>query len=155
MAENPSPKDMVRDSILAEPDVILDFGDIGVVVIEVKYCSPNDTLNEKSPKWEKYLYNSSIFADINGVKKTGYYELVRNWRIAWGLAGGRSMALINLGPDDLFKGNEDNKMQEFSRYLNQDEKHKFVNVAWAHFLVVVSENPIWFDRYLKERDLLA
>jgi hypothetical protein len=139
----------------SEPDVILDLGDIGVVIIEVKYRSPNDSLNEKSPKWEKYLHNSSAFADIIGVKKTGYYELARNWRIAWDLAGGRSMALINLGPDDLFKGNEDNKMQEFSRYLNQDEKHKFVNVTWAHFLVVVSENPIWFDRYLKERDLLA
>ena len=87
----------------SEPDVILDFGDIGVVVIEVKYRSPNDKLNEKSPKWEKYLHNSSAFADINGLKKTGYYELARNWRIAWDLAGGRPMAFINLGPESIFK----------------------------------------------------
>lgn len=87
----------------SEPDVILDFGDIGVVVIEVKYRSPNDTLNENSPKWEKYLLNSSAFSDIIGVKKTGYYELARNWRIAWDLAGGRSMALINLGPESILK----------------------------------------------------
>jgi hypothetical protein len=104
----------------SEPDVILDFGDIGVVLIEVKYRSPNDTLNEKSPKWEKYLHNSSAFADINGLKKTGYYELARNWRIAWDLAGGRPMAFINLGPESIFKGNDAKKIREFSKCLRHN-----------------------------------
>ena len=137
----------------SEPDVILDFGDIGVVLIEVKYRSPNDTLNGKSSKWDKYLYNSSAFADINGVKKTGYYELARNWRIAWELAGDRSMALINLGPESIFKNN-DGKIIEFSQRLKQNNRHKFIDMTWTRFFEGVSDHPQWFDRYLKKRNLL-
>jgi hypothetical protein len=139
----------------SEPDVILDFEDIGVVVIEVKYRSPNDKLNENSPKWEKYFHKSGAFADIIGVKKTGYYELARNWRIAWDLSGGRSMALINLGPDSLFKADGGKKIREFGKCLRQNKAQKFVDVAWTCFLDGVSDNPKWFDRYLKKRDLLA
>jgi hypothetical protein len=139
----------------SEPDVILDFGNIGVVVIEVKYRSPNDTLNEKSPKWEKYLHNSSAFAEIIGVKKTGYYELARNWRIAWDLAGGRPMALLNLGPDSIFKRDDGKKIHEFSNSLRQNKTHKFFDVTWTRFFEGASQNPKWFDRYLIERDLLA
>ena len=138
----------------SEPDVILDFGDIGVVLIEVKYRSPNDTLDENSPKWDKYLYNSSAFADINGVKKTGYYELARNWRIAWELAGDRSMALINLGPESIFKNNDGKKIIEFSQRLKQNNRHKFIDMTWTRFFEGVSDHPQWFDRYLKKRNLL-
>jgi len=119
----------------SEPDVILDFGDIGVVVIEVKYRSPNDMLDEKSPKWGKYLHNSRAFADIIGVKTTGYYELARNWRIAWNLAGDRSMALINLGPESIFKNNDGKKISEFSKCLRRNKTHKFIDVTWSRFLV--------------------
>jgi hypothetical protein len=139
----------------SEPDVILDFGDIGVVIIEVKYRSPNDFLNEENPKWEKYLHDISAFADIIGVKKTGYYELARNWRIAWDLAGGRSMALINLGPESIFKRDDGKKIRKFTKCLRQNKTHKFIDVTWKSFLEGVSDNPQWFDRYLKERDLLA
>jgi hypothetical protein len=138
----------------SEPDVILDFEGIGVVLIEVKYRSRNDTLNEKSPKWEKYLHNSSAFADIIGIKKTGYYELARNWRIAWDLAGGRSMALINLGPESIFKRDDGKKICEFTKCLRQNKTHKFIDVTWTTFLEGVTDNPQWIDRYLKERNLL-
>ncbi len=97
----------------SEPDVMFDFGDIGVVLIEVKYCSPNDTLDEKSPKWDKYINGSSAFVDIAGVQKSGYYELARNWRIAWDLAGGRSMALINLCPDAIFNRDAGKRLKGF------------------------------------------
>ena len=139
----------------SEPDVILDFGDIGVVVIEVKYRSRNDRLNEKSPKWEKYFHDSFAFVDIDDLKKSGYYELARNWRIAWELAGNRAMALINLGPDSLFKGDDAKRISEFSKCLRQNDKCKFVDVTWSHFLEGTSDHPQWFDRYLKERGLLA
>jgi len=138
----------------SEPDVILDFGEIGVVVIEVKYRSPNDTLDEKSPKWEKYLHNSSAFADNIGVKKSGYYELARNWRIAWELASGWSMALINLGPDTLFEGDGYKRIREFGKFLRQNKTHNFVDVTWTRFLEGVSDKPKWLYQYLKERDLL-
>ena len=134
----------------SEPDVILDFGDISVVLIEVKYRSRNDTLNEKSPKWQKYHHNSSAFADIKGVKKTGYYELARNWRIAWDLAGGRSMAIISLGPDSLFKGDDGKKISEFNKCLRQDKTCKFVDMTWTRLFEGTSDHSKWFDRYLKE-----
>jgi len=139
----------------SEPDVILDFEDIGVVLIEVKYRSRNDTLNEKSPKWEKYVHNSIAFADIAGVKKTGYYELARNWRIAWDLSGERSMALINLGPESIFKNNAGKKISEFSKCLRQNKTCKFVDTTWKRLFGATSDHPQWFDKYLKERSLLA
>jgi hypothetical protein len=139
----------------SEPDVILDFEDIGVVLIEVKYRSPNDTLNEKSPKWEKYLQNSTAFVDIGGLKKTGYYELARNWRIAWDLADSRSMALINLGPDSLFKGDDGKRISEFSECLRKNRSHRFIDLTWTRYLKGTTDNPKWFDNYLKERGLTA
>jgi len=139
----------------SEPDVIIDFERIGVVVIEVKYRSPNDRLNEKSLKWEKYLYNSSAFSDIASVKKTGYYELGRNWRIAWDLAGDRSMALINIGPHAIFKKDDGLKIQQFSKCLNQNSPHKFIEMTWTRFFEGMSDHPQWFGRYLLERGLTA
>lgn len=137
----------------SEPDVILDFGDIGVVAIEVKYRSPNDKLNEKSPKWAKYMVNSRAFSDIVAVQKTGYYELTRNWRIAWDLADGRSMALINLGPDAIFQGDGGQKIQKFSKCLCQDKTHKFIGRTWTRFFEGIYDHPKWFNNYLKERSL--
>jgi hypothetical protein len=139
----------------SEPDVILDFGDSGVVIIEVKYRSPNDMLAEESPKWDKYLHSCRAFADIDGVKKTGYYELARNWRIAWDLAGGSSMALINPGPDTLFKERGGCKTQRFSEGLNQNNTHKFMDMTWRRFFKGIADRALWFDRYLKERGLIV
>jgi hypothetical protein len=139
----------------SEPDVILDFGNIGVIVIEVKYRSPNDTLNGESPKWGKYLQNSDAFADTIGIKKTGFYELARNWRIAWDLANGRSMALLNLGPDSLFEGDDGKKIRRFSKCLRQNKTHKFMGVTWTRFIERLLDNPKWFDQYLKKRSLVA
>ena len=137
----------------SEPDVILDFGNIGVVFIEVKYRSSNERIDEKHPKWGKYLKNSSAIADINGVKKTGYYELARNWRIAWDLAGDRSIALLNLGPNSLFKGADGKRIREFGNCLNQGASHKFIDVTWKRFLEGMPAAPGWFNQYLKERNL--
>jgi hypothetical protein len=134
----------------SEPDVILDFGDSGVVIIEVKYRSPNDTLDEKSPKWYKYLHGSSAFADIGAVKKSGFYELARNWRIAWDMADGRSMALINLGPDAIFNGGDRRKIQRFSKVLNQDNSHKFIDMTWTRFSEGIPDQALWFVNYLSE-----
>ena len=103
----------------------------------------------------KISHDSSAFADIIGVKKTGYYELARNWRIAWDLASGRSMALINLGPDSLFKGDDGKKIRQFSKCLRQNNTHKFIDVTWTRLFEGTSGHPQWFDRYLKERGLLA
>jgi hypothetical protein len=138
----------------SEPDVILDFGDLGIVIIEVKYRSPNDVLNRNSPKWDKYILETDAFLNSNGVKESGYYELARNWRITWDLAAGGSMALLNLGLDSIFKGNDGKKIREFGKCLKQNKTHKFVDVTWTGFLEGVSDNPKWFDRYLKVRDLL-
>jgi hypothetical protein len=138
----------------SEPDVILDFGDFGIVIIEVKYRSPNDILNSNSPKWNKYILEIDAFLNTEGVKESEYYELARNWRIAWDLAVGRPMALLNLGPDSIFKRDNGNKIREFSKCLRLNKTHNFFYVTWTGFFEGVSDNPKWFLRYLKERSLL-
>ena len=65
------------------------------------------------------------------------------------------MALLNLGPDSNFKRDDGKKIREFSNSLRQNNMHKFFDVTWTRFLEGVSDHPKWFDRYLKERDLLA
>jgi hypothetical protein len=73
----------------SEPDVILDFRDAGVVLIEVKLRSCNDRLNARSPKWDRYLDGTDAFVDRAKARGSGLYELARNWRIAFDLANGR------------------------------------------------------------------
>ena len=139
----------------SEPDVIMDFGDFGIVIIEVKHRSPNDILNSNSPKWDKYILETDAFLNSKSVKRCGYYELARNWRIGWDLAGDRPMVLLNLGPDSIFKRDDGKKIREFAKCLKQNKTHKFIDLTWTRFFEGVPDNPKWFDLYLKERGLVT
>jgi hypothetical protein len=65
------------------------------------------------------------------------------------------MALLNLGPDAIFKRDDGKKIRDFGKCLKQDRTHKFVDVKWTAFLEGVSDNPKWFYRYLKKRSLIT
>jgi hypothetical protein len=138
----------------SEPDVIMDFGDFGIVIIEVKYHSPNDVLNSKSPKWEKYIFETDAFLNISGVKESGYYELARNWRIGWGLSGKRLLVILNLGQDFLFQGSKGEAFDYFCSCLRIDDSHKFMKLTWTKFLNSMQNIPEWFSIYTRNRSLV-
>lgn len=66
----------------SEPDVILEFGEKGVIFIEMKVGSPNDKKQPSYGGWERYIKDKVVFGDTRKLKECGLYELARNWRIA-------------------------------------------------------------------------
>jgi hypothetical protein len=140
----------------SEPDVVLDFGEAGLVIIEVKLYSPNDELKPaKAAQFDKYLANTSAFAQEPGVKGTGMYELARNWRIGWDLAGVRPFRLVNLGPEQLFK--ESKQLDSFEKALAISEARSFQRLTWTLLLQSVVSDlgrlPDWLMQWLAERGL--
>ncbi len=133
----------------SEPDVILDFGPAGIVFIEVKLGSPNAIAKGDYDNWSRYLGGSTkAFRSESEIRRTGLYELARNWRIAWEMADGAPIAVVNLGPATLFRGKCGDAIATFANALNQDEQHRFVAVSWEKFLGDVNAMPGWFQKYL-------
>lgn len=77
-----------------EPDVVLDFGPSGLVVIEVKYLSGNDRKDASYRGWDRYLPRLSRGG--MEVRQSGFYELTRLCLLARELAEQRPWVLVNL-----------------------------------------------------------
>ena len=139
----------------SEPDVILDFAKGGIVFIEVKLHSQNDWKpadykgEDGTSKWDKYLVNTNAFRDVDATRDSGLYELTRNWRLAWELADGRPMCVINLGPAKLNKG-----LSKWLDSLARDARHQFLFLSWATMIGTMKERPQWFANYLIQRRVI-
>jgi len=137
----------------SEPDVVLDFGDAGVVFIEVKCTSKNDTKKPEHAGWPSYISETSAFADVAGVKNSQLYELARNWRIAWQYADGRPFTLVNLGPAKLFAGKNAPPLAEFAGALAQSKERSFMQLDWPAFMQAIPAQPDWLRAYDASRGL--
>jgi len=136
-----------------EPDVLLDFGEAGLAIIEVKYRSGNDSRN--SANWHRYLPCRAAFKDSKKAESSGLYELVRNWRFAHDLAGKRPFVVANLAPEDTFTTTAG--LTDFEASLATSGKRKFLRLSWCRFLWTASQAvggfPNWLNAYLAERGL--
>jgi len=137
----------------SEPDVILDFGVAGIILIEVKHRSPNDVKRADYPNWSRYLNGARAFQSEDEVRRTGMYELARNWRFAFELAGGRPFAVLNLGPGRLFSGEKGRRLDAFIATLTQSEHNRFVTATWKQFLQGFGPLPDWLKHYLADRQV--
>jgi hypothetical protein len=137
----------------SEPDVLFVFNQAGVVLIEVKCSSANERQSETYAGWDKYLTSTQAFLDPQQVRATGLYELARNWRIGWDLAGDGSLTLVNLGPSELFAGRKSKVLMEFSECLNKGDRRRFETLTWTELLSVVQDKPGWLREYTQERGL--
>lgn len=128
----------------SEPDVIMDFGTRGVVVVEVKYTSGNEKKAFRA-EHDKYFTGTDAFAAPERVRSSRLYELVRNWRIGVDLADGRPLALLNL----VVKNREPKEIESFRSGLNPC-KGTFNVITWAEFLggIQVTES---MSQYLNEK----
>jgi hypothetical protein len=93
--------------------VVADFGQCGLVSIEVKYKSGND-LQDFDVKHEKYLDGTDAFAVPQLIRESKLYELARNWRIGVELANGAPFTLVNL----VVKSREPKQIAMFDSGLN-------------------------------------
>ena len=137
----------------SEPDVVLDFGDGGVVFVEVKHRSGNDLQDEAHPGWEKYVGGSDAFRGAVAARASRHYELARNWRFAWELANDRPMALVNLGPGQLFQGEAGLALAGFEETLTQADDRRFVRLTWPALLEGFVGAPAWLTHFAEERRL--
>jgi hypothetical protein len=137
----------------SEPDVVIDYGRGGLVLVEVKWRAPNDiVLDARVGKFDRYVDGSVSFAAPALAKKSGLYELVRNWRIGWDLAAGRPFRLVNLGPESLFQSPA---LGVLKGALPHSSDKRFQTLSWNEFLRVLKSEfggiPHWLRAWLHER----
>jgi hypothetical protein len=137
----------------SEPDVLIDFGAAGLVIIEVKYRSPNDNKDPDYGGWSRYMDQSGAFTDEGRTRKSGEYELARNWRFGWSLAEDRPLWLVNLGPSGLFTEPEGARLAAFEAALSQTSSRRFVRLTWPEFLGAIHTPPDWLTAFTEDREL--
>lgn len=130
----------------SEPDVAMDFGDAGVVLIEVKYRSGNDK-KKFGTRYDRYVRETDAFIDLEAIGRSELYELTRNWRIGVDLASGRLFTLVNL----VVRDSDPARTEEFRAGLNP-KRGQFLVLQWPDFIVGFQQ-PDWLKSYLAARFL--
>lgn len=136
----------------SEPDVVIAWPEL-LVFIEVKYQAPND-VKRGYANFVRYTDRAELYAVSPAtVAATGYYELVRNWRIGVAMAERleRSFALINLGPRRLAS-----RTPGVEGVFKTASSRVFVSLTWADFLAAVEgqiELPPWLAAFVAVRQL--
>jgi hypothetical protein len=144
-----------RDDSFSEPDVILDLGEIGLIVIEVKYRSGNDRRPQNYFGWSRYESASGLRWRFDDVRASGCYELARNWCLLKNLAGKRVASLVNLGPKRLFLGADGERLESFVEALGIDERSHFMRPTWSDLLGNnLGDLPQWLAQFCRSRDLV-
>lgn len=136
----------------AEPDVLLDFAEGGVVAIKATYRERNEQKGDSYTGWKSYV-SSDAFRDAPAAKRTGFYELVRNWRIVWELSSGRPSSLINIGTARL--ASDKPALDQFHAALTTGPDRQFRVMTWMQLLGDVSQLPPWLRTWVESRDLIS
>jgi hypothetical protein len=138
----------------SEPDVVLDCDNAGVIFVEVKLGSPNSvSIIADRHKFDRYLEKTEAFTDPESVKRTGLYELARNWRFGWELAAGRQLRLVNLYSGRVSEPSE--RLDQFAKSLSAANA-AFKRDTWTDVLGVCVEAtppPPWLTGWLSDRDV--
>jgi hypothetical protein len=138
----------------SEPDVIIDLGEDGLIFIEVKYRSSNDTQSADYPHWHRYTLAPGLAWQVEDLVASGCYELARNWCLLKRLAGERPATLVNLGPANLFRGKEGERLNRFVAALGPDGKSHFKKLRWCH-LLGTDYTSDWFVQFCRDRGLVS
>jgi hypothetical protein len=138
-----------------EMDVLLVWPDL-VMVVEVKYRSPNDRKAGRcGPRLKNYVRPELFTVDTAAVDGEGFYELARNWAVGAFVAQRlrRSFALVNLAPAKLRSD-----VDRLRPQLNTTADRCICFVPWGELTAVVEREgaaPKWLLDYLSARGVLA
>jgi hypothetical protein len=124
----------------------------GLIFIEVKYRGPNDTQPADYPQWARYT--CGLAWRVEDVMASGCYELARNWCLLKRLAGERPATLVNLGPANLFRGEEGARLDRFVAALGTDERSHFKKLRWCR-LLGTDFTSNWFVQFCRDRGLVS
>ena len=138
----------IRDQ-RSEPDLVLDYGNYGLIVIEAKLQPKND-MTDRIDKFDRYVQYTNAFGNAAEAKETKLYQLARNWRLAWDLAEGRPLRMVNLAPEKLFTQNR--SLDRFENSLVRSDKAVFLRETWNSILSKVISSlggvPPWLHAWL-------
>jgi hypothetical protein len=135
--------------------VILGLGKAGIMFIEVKHRSGNDSKPADYPGWSKYASAPGLTWRMEDIKASGCYELARNWCLLKALAAERPATLANLGPATLFAGASGARIDRFAAALGTDQRSHFMRTIWSDLLgPVLGEVPDWFAQFCRSRGLI-
>jgi hypothetical protein len=134
-----------------EPDVVIDAGDAGVIFIEVKLHSGNEVRSNELV-FNRYL-DQGAFSDGSSVTKSGYYELVRNWRLGTAMARNRPFHLVNLGPGIIFDDpRQQDRWQVFMAGIGAQNGRHFHRARWDNVLSTLSDPTLaWIREFVQKR----
>ena len=136
-----------------EPDVVIDLGDFGPLIIEVKHRSGTDVKSSSYAGWDRYYPANSPSPHATLMRFSGCYELARNWRLGTELASvpPRPFTLACLGPDELFQGAGAETLMPFEAGLPSEGTARFQKLTWNALLGAVKHAPDWLARYVEAR----
>jgi hypothetical protein len=137
-----------------EPDVVIDLGRDGVLIIEVKHRSGTDVKAGDYVGWDRYYPTSSPLPYASSMRGSFCYELARNWRFGLELAAkpSRPFTLACLGPDELFCGEGARIIRPFEACLPMDGTARFQKLRWGTLLGAISKPPRWLVQYVESRN---
>lgn len=129
-----------------EPDVILAWREL-LVVVEAKLGSRNERKAADYAGWPLYTDSRAFTGTEAAVAATGLYELVRNWRFGWELAGTRPFLLMNLGRESL-----EADAWRLGPGLSLSERRMLRTRQWSE---VIPDGVEWFRVYAEQKKLLT
>jgi len=138
-----------------EMDVLLAWPDL-VMVVEVKYRSPNDRRPGRCGHRLTHYVRPELFkADTAEVDREGYYELVRNWALGAMVAERlrRDFLLVNLAPTALRADIDTLRPQ-----LKTADHRRVLFLPWGELTSRMERDgsaPKWILDYLSARGLPA
>jgi hypothetical protein len=136
-----------------EPDVVIDLGDSGLIIVEVKHRSGTDVKSSGYAGWDRYYPAGSPIPHAAAIRASGCYELARNWRLGTELAAEplRPFTLACLGPDGLFLEEGAEILRPFEAGLPSVETARFQKLTWNALLGSIEGAPEWLVRYVEAR----
>ncbi len=117
------------------------------MIVEAKLGSRNDRKAADYAGWPLYSDSRAFTGPEAAVAAAGLYELARNWRFGWELAGPRAFLLLNLGRESL-----EADAEKLRQVLSLSERRMLRTRQWAE---VIPDRVEWLRVYAKERKLLT
>lgn len=140
LGENPASR--------SEPDVMLDFGEAGLVMVEAKWGAGLENYNRELG-WQRYTLGTMAFENSNEVRQSRLYQLARNWRIGWDLTQTpiRPFRLVFL----VRRLVTNPRLGQYHAGLATSDSHWFMQVTWEDLIQAMSERPPWLIDFLASR----
>lgn len=143
-----------------EPDVVIDLGEHGLIIIEVKHGAGIQDQADH-PNWDNYLPLNDAPPHVVAMQAAGCYELTRNWVFGLGLTAQprRRFTLVCLGGGALFWGQSGERLAAFAASAqawgeadraDQNEPW-FQSLRWNDFLEAVDEPAPWFMESVRSK----